>query len=466
MASEWLDANGFDQEPMWEILLDDIARGHVIPVIGPELISVSFEGKDVPLYEWLVPQLASALRIPLDGNGPPANLSDVVHRYLQGGQNQKYCYLQVGKILREARLKAPETLRILARIRPLRLFVTTTIDDLLESALREVRSDISSCSFSPKQGPSEKPPSGAGAIVFHLFGKANLSTRFVLSEDDLLEFSHHWLKEEEQHTWVKAMLSRPETQFMILGCGFENWMARFFLYGLRSNLPDRKEENGLVADQIAATDPSLSAFLRRYKFRPEKDAPGFVRELGRRWEERIKEEGGMAAATEDPDSDRSNSSETSFVFLSYASEDKEIARQVREALSQKGVEVWFDDRRLEAADHYERKILQAIRASSLFVPLITMHNLNVEGERFFLAEWDAATRSTKFRHSDDPFLLPLVLDGIQPSHPRIKDEFKQIHWSRFGLSDQGPGRIARETDLTRFAETCREKIRVLNRLSR
>ena len=47
--------------------------------------------------------------------------------------------------------------------------------------------------------------------------------------------------------------------------------------------------------------------------------------------------------------------ETKAVFLSYASQDAEAARRIRDVLGAAGVEVWFDQSELVGGDAWDRK---------------------------------------------------------------------------------------------------------------
>ena len=54
-------------ELFWNDLLLAIEKGKVIPVVGPDLLTVQVDGVDLPLYVWLAQQLASRNKIaPVD----------------------------------------------------------------------------------------------------------------------------------------------------------------------------------------------------------------------------------------------------------------------------------------------------------------------------------------------------------------------------------------------------------------
>lgn len=63
------------------------------------------------------------------------------------------------------------------------------------------------------------------------------------------------------------------------------------------------------------------------------------------------------------------------VFLSYASEQENIAEQIYLTLSNSGHEVFFDRTNLPPGEDYNPTILEAIRSSDLFVFLISPHSI-------------------------------------------------------------------------------------------
>jgi hypothetical protein len=65
------------------------------------------------------------------------------------------------------------------------------------------------------------------------------------------------------------------------------------------------------------------------------------------------------------------STPTGAVFLSYASQDAEAARRIREALRAAAIEVWFDLSELRGGDAWDRKIRDQIRHCAPFMPIIS-----------------------------------------------------------------------------------------------
>lgn len=64
------------------------------------------------------------------------------------------------------------------------------------------------------------------------------------------------------------------------------------------------------------------------------------------------------------------------VFLSYASDDKEIARRIADKLRESGVQVWFDLYELKAGDSLIKAIQNAISASDYLIVLLSPNSVD------------------------------------------------------------------------------------------
>lgn len=105
------------------------------------------------------------------------------------------------------------------------------------------------------------------------------------------------------------------------------------------------------------------------------------------------------------------------VFLSYTSDDIEIARPVAEALQGAGIEVWWDKWCISAGDSLRRKIDEGIGGCTHFLALLTPRSID---KPWVNQEMDAAlVRKLKDRCRFIPLLhelpaseLPPLLSGI------------------------------------------------------
>lgn len=117
------------------------------------------------------------------------------------------------------------------------------------------------------------------------------------------------------------------------------------------------------------------------------------------------------------------------VFLSYASQDAEAAKRICESLRAGGIEVWFDQSELRGGDAWDAAIRKQIKACKLFIPVISVSaHARIEG--YFRLEWKLGVDRSHFIAPDQPFLLPVVIDGTPQTDERIPDRFRELQWSR------------------------------------
>lgn len=127
------------------------------------------------------------------------------------------------------------------------------------------------------------------------------------------------------------------------------------------------------------------------------------------------------------------------VFLSYASQDKEVAQRICEALRASGVEVWFDLSELRGGDAWDALIRKRIKECALFVPVITP-NTNARAEGYFRLEWKLAVDRSHLMADDAPFLFPIVVGEVNDATARVPDKFREVQWTRLRF-DETPGEL-------------------------
>src|SRR5215471_10997210 len=97
------------------------------------------------------------------------------------------------------------------------------------------------------------------------------------------------------------------------------------------------------------------------------------------------------------------------VFLSYASQDVEAARQICDALRTSGIEVWFDQSELRGGDVWDQKIRREIRDCALFIPVISANTAS-RREGYFRLEWNLADQRSHRMARSRVFVVPVCLD--------------------------------------------------------
>src|SRR4051812_31333319 len=122
------------------------------------------------------------------------------------------------------------------------------------------------------------------------------------------------------------------------------------------------------------------------------------------------------------------------VFVSYASQDSEAAKNICDALRAAGVEVWFDQSELVGGDAWDQKIKKQIRECALFVPIISP-TTNARAEGYFRREWKQAVERTHDMADDVPFLFPIVIGDVTDATARVPDKFREVQWTRLKLEE-------------------------------
>jgi TolB-like protein len=117
------------------------------------------------------------------------------------------------------------------------------------------------------------------------------------------------------------------------------------------------------------------------------------------------------------------------VFISYASEDREAARLLRDALPGFGLEVWHDEGELGGGEAWDQKIRRQIRECDYFMPLVSAQT-EARHEGYFRREWRLAVERTLDMADDHLFLLPIVIDDTDQAVARVPEKFLTVQWLR------------------------------------
>jgi len=195
-------------------------------------------------------------------------------------------------------------------------------------------------------------------------------------------------------------------------------------------LIDARGRIDYVADAKISEDGNMVYFLKHFsthtKVYESGDAQHFIDELHRRWTAQNK----CGAAVPDLETRSPGhrpSVDEGAVFLSYASEDSQPVRRLKETLEAEHVEVFFDKNDLKAGDDFEARIRQCIGSCSVFVPVISKNTLTGR-RRFFRIEWNEAIGEDFKSSPVQPFILPVVIDDTAPGEPAVPEKIRKLHW--------------------------------------
>jgi len=424
-----------EQNDFWDELLTYVEARSVIPVVGPDLVVVEHNGRREPYYRLLARELAARLKLGDPGQAP--TFDQVLGAYLaRPGSKRQSVYRELGDIAAKLTLSIPEPLLQLTGIRDLNLYVSFCTDNFIAQALNATRfggrTQTRELWFNPSEAGDLPDGAGDDPVVYGLFGKISVLPKYVVAEEDELE-------------WVTALQipeKRPERLFdelgrnhlLFLGCHFPDWLARFILRTTKnSKLSSERGFSEYLVAADAESNASLVTFLTMFSRETqvlELNPVDFVAELAHRWQHRQGSDAGAAAPEPGP---MPETMPPGSLFISYASEDRPAALKLATELQAAGLPVWLDRQQLDWGSDYTARIRTAIQQCALFVPVLSRTAEQRTG--FFRKEWSwASERNLDFTGSSLSFLCPLVVDDTPVfTSSEIPPAFKSVH------IEQAPG---------------------------
>ena len=431
------------QSMLMEELLDFVEQRRVVPIIGADLMMVQHGGREVLLQQLIAEKLVDVLEIARDSLPEALTIDDVVASYLDRREPAERIYSRIQFVMNGLDIAPPEPLYKLARIPAFQLFVTTNFDDLLERAVKEVRGNEAQSLIYTGNEQNDLPcPLGEleHSLVYHLFGKvSSLRNAYAVTEEDTLEFMCALQSDGKRPKRLFDALR--DRHLLLIGCNFPDWLARFFIRTARcERLSVQTGGMQFMADPHMSEDKNLVLFLRHFSRSTEifSSSPAqFVDELYAGWMRR-QSAGGASSPVGAPQLPMQRGA----VFISYASEDRDAALKIRDALESSGLPVWLDVHRLEGGDDYERKIHDHVQACGFFMPIISCHTQTRE-HRFFRKEWRWSVDRAEGFDDNDPFILPVAIDETTEKADRLPEKFRRVQWMRLPDGAAGAAFIER-----------------------
>ncbi|MBQ6923695.1 MAG: toll/interleukin-1 receptor domain-containing protein [Kiritimatiellae bacterium] len=431
----------------WDTLIYDyVANGLVVPVVGPELLVAKGEDSEVPFYSAAAQRLAQASGLPPVAGETMDALFARARNWL--GRTDDMTRNALTRVLEGMADEPQPHLRALVETGLFPLILSTTPDRLLartiESAAGQAPEEFYFCRNNKSRAdlPAMEVPQGV-CWVYGIFGQARRGIHYAVTEDDRLEYASRWMDGVFRPSNLISALDGK--YLLVLGCGYENWLARFFLYGLKRDalFSARGAGVGVLADSRASRDAPLEAFLSRchgYIYGPGGGAD-FVAELARR----VREAGIR------PSIDLSGGFREKSIFISYGRQENPAeAFEVKRRLEACGIPVWLDTDQLQSGDDYDRKIERNIRHASFFLPILSKPVAQSMDNRYFRKEWDIAADVARMAPPGRPFIHPIVVDDLVLPHEGVHDALN----ARQAIAAPG-GRIG-DADLARIVELARQ----------
>jgi hypothetical protein len=414
----------------WEQFLDRMELQKVIPVVGPGVIT--FGRGDDMLHPWLAQKVAAKCHLRFPAADLPKTLQQVVDEQRRGGATYEekrerldLVHLYVFNLLTGSGIHPGATLYRLASIKDFQLFLTTSFDPLLALAVEVTQPAVRPrdwvCAVSFRDGFRDLPSSFGDlpyACVYHLLGKIRKAKDCALWDDEVLAF----LRELDQHLRASGKLSAAlhDSHLLFLGLSLDNWLMHFLiqvikgkhLYELdRDQLYLSESHETVERDQVVAFFSRLTHQLRIIPMPPRE----FIAELARRWRHRHPQSPDEITIMKQ--THRLAHRAPGCIFVSYASDDLQIARYIVKQLQDKGLLVWFDKQQLLPGQDWEAEFSEAVENTcGVFLSLIS-DNTARRLVGYNIKERNLAIERREQFADTAVFYIPMRIDENEPLIP-------------------------------------------------
>lgn len=431
--------NGNDAAFNWDKLLKRIVNNEVIPVVGEGLYVVHGPNREErPLYAFLAEELAREAQFTITP-GMSHPFARAAGEFLRLPRRDAYDLQDfLRQCLSGLKLPLSSPLLLLARIKPFRLFICATHDHFLETALKTVRGvspEPGSFYYSPQNLTEldqlnerlREKNHGAEPLILHIYGSLEKSpAEAAWTEGDIIErivsLQEQLPREKTQGRFLYPELNRKA--LLVLGCGYDDWLFRFFIRTLSTQAYDRLEVpiHRYFADNLtlppASCPDSLREFMTRSGMSVYYSSCGvsFISELLTR------------LTAQHPELTISESGFPAVAFISFHGADRAAARTLHDQLKKDGVSAWLDETDFQPGDQVSETILDAIERCPVFIPL-----LSAKAREFFpggrmayhYQEWrwlQQLNLSARNKRLREKTIIPVSLDGVSWHDPVLNKE--------------------------------------------
>jgi hypothetical protein len=364
----------------WDKLLYGIERGECILFLGPELSCAAPGAPREPPVQSLARRLLQQLddQSLANLNPRPSDLAWISQRFV-AKEDDVGLEMQLEQWHREWAARLSSVHVDLAAL-PFRRIVTSGLDPLIETALRHVSKTpaVERYHYRGRNEAVLASPTAAAPLLFHLYGHVREPASVVLTELQLLDFLARLIaRDPPLPNDLNAALTLGRL-FLFLGFSLSQWYLRILFHVLKVLRADSRGfaieslEEGAGGDGAKADHAVL---FYRDNFRMDLsriDPLEFAQELRQRYVESGGPEREAAAAAADT-GDRAAAVAAPrggrAVFICHASEDKDTASQVHEALKRAELEPWLDKDALRGGDRWDDLIVSTIEKVDYFVVL-------------------------------------------------------------------------------------------------
>lgn len=340
--------------------VSEIVEGNVLLLVGRRFASNPsvFNGKDI--YDYLLEELNAEFDTSASDFSSLLHEPNFIERCCEDPDLSRYLRGRLYEILDSNVYEVSDVnpqLLSLIQTGYFRFVFTVTFDPLLEEAMRNHFKNLRVMNFFDTANRDITTQDEFNTpTLYYLFGKADPYRMFVATDNDALIALHRWHTLMSDSTLIRYA---SEKYILTLGCDHDDWLFRFIWFMLKGNSgsPERLSK-GLVADY--AKSDSLELYLRRNRILIDNDSNDVSRRIlaslnaqaQRKWE--------LPAKRAD-------------VFISYSRQDNHVADKLYDALTSKGLSVWYDKYDLAGTvgGRFMDLIRESIETSEIFIAILS-----------------------------------------------------------------------------------------------
>ncbi len=304
-------------------------------------------------------------------------------------QDTKYQMLHDEYRLLDAEKQLEDYIK-LASINKFKFYINTGPDNFLLDAFKKLNDRqpkfiASQLLESNNNNTLIDDPSEFSPVVFNIFGSimdGSNGNNCAITDENYIELIVKLQEESnKQNSCFYTLFNffRP-TNLLIIGSSFPDWLMRFLIRLISSRRYTQSNQK-LISDTQTLGKTEFANFLKQYNGQvitqqgvPFASAGDFVNALY----QNVYGPKPVAAPRYKEK-----------VFISFISDDRNIAQMLNKAFKEKGVDTFFDGDEVFAGTNFENVIKPALQACDYFLPVITTNSITdpINVKRYVYKEW-------------------------------------------------------------------------------
>ena len=386
-----------------EALASRIRLGNCVLVLGPGASTDSTGEHEMPIHEKFARELAASLSREQKRDLNADDLRHVSQVWQEKNRNSALLQGNLRRFYKQFSGQTTDFHRNLAAL-PYRLCITTTPDDFLFNALTEAgKKPIRDFyNFRETRAAFKCELTVDRPLVYHLYGYHDEPSSLVITENDLIDFLTGVIRKAPSlPDQITGTISRPDSNCLFVDLGFKNWYLRVLMRSL-GLLGHNEKSVALESREFFAQSKqhqTMVYFSSTNTMEFHQESLGEFAVKLRRAYESIADQGSRQAAALPPDAP--------VVFLSYASEDRELIERLGLRLRSAGIAVWQDKQNLRAGDNWERIITHVIEKQVDYFVAVQTPAMAERVRGVFYQEIEDALLQQKRTREGIRFLIPV-----------------------------------------------------------